>query len=73
MMTQQEFNHIVVYGTDAEVQKAMREHPDLMEACADGIQKRIQESPLRMDELDYQRLVDWGLEEVEEYNITDDI
>ena len=72
-MTQQEFNHIVVYGTDEEVQKAMREHPDLMEACAEGIRKRLQESPLRMDELDYLRLVDRGLEEVVEYDYTDDL
>lgn len=37
-------------------------------------EKRILwESPAVMDGKDYQRLVDRGLEEVEEYNITDDI
>ena len=51
----------------------MQEHPDLMDKCAEEIQARLWESPLMMDEMDYQRLVDRGLDEVEEYNYIDDL
>lgn len=72
-MKQWEFNRLVIHGTEKELDKAMQEHPDLMDKCAEEIQARLMESPAVMDGKDYQRLVDRGLEEVEEYNITDDI
>lgn len=72
-MEQWEFNRLVIHGTEKELNKAMQEHPDLMDKCAEEIQARLWESPLTMDDMDYQRLVDRRLEEVEEYNITDDI
>lgn len=72
-MKQWEFNRLVIHGTEKELDKAMQEHPDLMDKCAEEIQARLMESPAVMDGKDYQQLVDRGLEEVEEYNITDDI
>lgn len=72
-MEQWEFNWLVIHGTEKELPKAMQEHPDLMDKCSEEIQARLWESPLTMDEMDYQRLVDRGLEEVEEYNYIDDL
>ena len=72
-MEQWEFNRIVIHGTEKDLDKVMQEHPNLMDKCAEEIQARLWESPAVMDGKDYQRLVDRGLEEVEEYNITDDI
>ena len=72
-MKQWEFNRLVVYGTEKELNKAMREHPDLMMAYAEREEAELRESPVVMDEMDYQRLVDRGLEEVEEYNYIDDL
>ena len=54
--------------SEKELDKAMQEHPDLMDKCAEEIQARLWESSLMMDEMDYQRLV-----EVEEYNCIDDL
>ena len=72
-MEQWEFNRLVIHGTEKELDKAMQEHSDLMMAYAEREEAELRESPVVMDEMDYQRLVDRGLEEVEEYNITDDI
>ena len=72
-MEQSEFNRLVIHETEKELDKAMQEHPDLMGKCAEEIQARLWESPLMMDEMDYQRLVDRGLDEVEEYNYIDDL
>lgn len=72
-MKQWEFNRIVVHGTEKELDKAMQEHPDLMMAYAEQEEAVLRESPLIMDDMDYQRLVDWGLEEVVEYDYTDDL
>lgn len=72
-MEQWEFNRLVIHGTEKELDKAMQEHPDLMDKCAEEIQARLWESPLMMDEMDYQRLVDRGLDEGEEYNYIDDL
>ena len=72
-MKQWEFNRIVVHGTEKELDKAMQEHPDLMMAYAEQEEAVLRESPLIMDDMDDQRLVDWGLEEVVEYDYTDDL
>lgn len=72
-MKQWEFNRLVVHGTEKELNKAMREHQDLMMAYAEREEAELRESPVVMDEMDYQRLVDRGLEEVEEYNYIDDL
>ena len=72
-MKQWEFNRIVIHATEKELDKAMREHPDLMDKCAEEIQARLMESPAVMDGKDYQRLVDRGLEEVEGYDCIDDL
>ena len=61
------------YFTEKELDKAMLEHPDLMMAYAEQEEAVLKESPLIMDEMDYQRLVDRGLEEIEEYNYIDDL
>ena len=42
-------------------------------AYAEREEAELRESPVVMDEMDYQRLVDRGLEEVEEYNYIDDL
>lgn len=72
-MEQWEFNRLVVHGTEKELDKAMLEHPDLMMAYAEQEEAVLKESPLIMDELDYQRLVDRGLEEVEDYDYISDL
>lgn len=72
-MKQWEFNRLVIHGTEKELDKAMQEHPDLMMAYAEREEAELRESPVVMDEMDYQRLVDRGLEEVEEYNYIDDL
>lgn len=72
-MTQQEFNRIVIHGSAEEVNKAILENPDLAAKCAKQIEMDVKDSPLIMDEMDYQRLVDRGLEEVEEYNYMSDV
>lgn len=72
-MEQWEFNRLVIHGTEKELDKAMQEHSDLMMAYAEREEAELRESPVVMDEMDYQRLVDRGLEEVEEYNYIDDL
>lgn len=42
-MTQQEFNHIILHGTDQEALEAMQEHPDLLETCSEEIRARVKE------------------------------
>ena len=32
-MEQWEFNRLVIHGTEKELDKAMQEHPDLMDKC----------------------------------------
>ena len=72
-MTQQEFNRLVLRGSEEEVNKAMLENPDLVAECAKQIEMDVKSSPLLMDEMDYQRLVDRGLEEVESYDYMSDV
>ena len=72
-MTQKEFNRIVIHGSAEEVNKAILENPDLAAESAKQIEMDVKNSPLIMDEMDYQRLVDRELEEVEEYNYMSDI
>lgn len=72
-MKQWEFNRLVIRGTEKELDKAMQEYPDLVMAYTEQMEAELRDSPAVMDGKDYQRLVDRGLEEVEEYDYTDDI
>ena len=72
-MEQWEFNRLVIHGTEKELDKAMQEHPDLMDKCAEEIQARLWESPLMMDEMDYQRMVDRAAGRGRRYNYIDDL
>lgn len=72
-MTQQEFNRIVLHGSEEEVTKAILENLDLTAECAKHIETDVKNSPIIMDEMDYQRLVDRGLEEVEDYDYMSDV
>lgn len=72
-MTQQEFNRIVLHGTEDELYEAALAHPDLLEVCAKQIETDVDMMIAPTDEFWYQRLVDRGLEEVEEYNYIEDI
>ena len=72
-MKQWEFNRLVIRGTEKELDKAMQEYPDLVMAYTEQMEAELRDSSAVMDGKDYQRLVDRGLEEVEEYDYTDDI
>ena len=71
-MTQAEFNRIALYGTWDELHKAMIEYPALLDMCAQLIELEPKDKLPPIDEYDYQRLVDRGLEEIETYVFIDD-
>lgn len=73
-MKQNEFNRLVLHGTWEDLEKAMRDYPDLLENCAEQIRASMDDMVTPIDDgLWYQRMVDRGLEDVEEYDYIDDI
>lgn len=72
-MTQAEFNRIVIHGTFEDLHKAALEYPKLLERCALLIEMELRDRLPPIDENDYQRLVDRGLEEIETYDFIDDV
>jgi len=58
-VTQQEFNRIVIYGTEEELQEAVQKYPKLMQTCAEQIEAELNSTMVPpISEQWYQRLVD---------------
>ena len=71
-MTQEEFNRIVLHGTEDELYKNALAYPELAAVCAKQIEADLDSMPT-LDKNLYQRLVDRGLEEIELYNWIEDV
>ena len=76
-MTLPEFLRRIKAADTDEIIELFKQYPDLAEQCAELIERELDDRDagraITYDGADYQRLVDRGAEDVEEYNYTEDI
>lgn len=76
-MTLAEFVRRAKVASEKELVELFKQYPELGQQCADQIEADLKDHTagraVTYDGADYQRLIDRGEEEIEEYNYTEDI